>query len=99
MLDGEEQQNWRSRGWRLEGRTAKKTLVTNLGEDVSKAGIENGNSEMTSVGQDVPADGIRDRKSERQTEYTNKGNADAGRLTAGMLFEGPNGTHKGEGEG
>ena len=32
MLDEEEQAEWRNRGWRLEGRTAKKILVANLVE-------------------------------------------------------------------
>ncbi|CAD6577579.1 MAG: hypothetical protein ASARMPREDX12_008402 [Alectoria sarmentosa] len=35
MLNAEEQAKWRSRDWRLEGRTAKKTLVTNIVEDYS----------------------------------------------------------------
>ncbi len=33
MLDVEEQAEWRNRGWRLEGRTAKKILVANLVEE------------------------------------------------------------------
>lgn len=33
LLDSKEQAKWRSRGWRLEGRTAKKTLVANIVDD------------------------------------------------------------------
>ncbi|KAL9134105.1 MAG: hypothetical protein Q9175_004712 [Cornicularia normoerica] len=33
LLDMEEQAKWRSRGWWLEGRTAKKTLVANIVDD------------------------------------------------------------------
>lgn len=38
MLDTEEQAKWRNRGWRLEGRTAKKTLVANAPEEGSRNG-------------------------------------------------------------
>lgn len=40
MLNAEEQTKWRSRDWRLEGRTAKKTLVTNIVEDHSGSRTE-----------------------------------------------------------
>lgn len=35
MLDTKEQAKWRNRGWRLEGRTAKKTLLANAPEEGS----------------------------------------------------------------
>ena len=38
MLDTEEQAKWRNRGWRLEGRTAKKTLLANTPEENSMDG-------------------------------------------------------------
>ena len=40
MLNEKEQAKWRHRGWRLEGRTAKKTLVANILEDHSGGGTE-----------------------------------------------------------
>lgn len=36
MLDEDEQAEWIKRGWRLEGRTAKKTLVADIAEDEAK---------------------------------------------------------------
>lgn len=35
MLNAEEQAEWRSRNWILDGRTARKTLLTNIVEDHS----------------------------------------------------------------
>ncbi len=40
MLNEKEQAKWRHRGWRLEGRMAKKTLVANILEDYSGGGTE-----------------------------------------------------------
>lgn len=40
MLSAEEQAKWRDRGWSLEGRTAKKRLVANTGEDYWRDGTE-----------------------------------------------------------
>ena len=41
-LSVKEQAEWRKRGWRLEGRTAKKTLVANLVKDYSGDESEQG---------------------------------------------------------
>lgn len=40
MLNAKEQGKWRKRGWRLEGRKAKKTLMANIVEDHSGNGTE-----------------------------------------------------------
>lgn len=40
MLNTKEQAEWRRRGWKLEGRTAKKTLMANIVEDHARDGIE-----------------------------------------------------------
>ena len=50
MLNVEEQARWRKKGWRLEGRTAKRTLRANNVEDDSEAGTdEEKKSEVQSV--------------------------------------------------
>ena len=37
LLDDEEQAEWRKRGWKLEGRTAKKKLVADTVDDKTEA--------------------------------------------------------------
>ena len=37
MLDDKEQAEWRKRGWKLEGRTAQKTLITDIADERTEA--------------------------------------------------------------
>ena len=71
MLNTEEQAEWRNRGWTLEGRTAKKTLIADivnyhLGDESERE---------------------RKRRSDVQSTHLKEGYSEGGRLKADMLFE------------
>ena len=72
MLDEDEQAEWRKRGWRLEGRTAKKTLVTDGAEDCSGDEAEK-------------EDGGRRERSDLQPRNPGEEISEPGRLTASMI--------------
>ena len=71
MLNTEEQAEWRNRGWTLEGRTAKKTLVADIVNDHSGDESER----------------ERKRRSDVQNTHLKEGYSEGGRLKADMLFE------------
>lgn len=71
MLNPEEQAQWRSRGWTLVGRTAKKTLVPIVGGD-------DDDTRSRTEGED--------KKSKIQSGNVNDGYSEGGRLKASMLI-------------
>ena len=58
LLNSEEQAEWRSKGWALDGRTAKKTLVANM-EDGKGDCIDEKKDEVQSKGKQSYSEGGR----------------------------------------
>ena len=79
LLDTEEQAEWRNRGWRLEGRTAKKTLVA-ITENKGSMGEtkEEKEKEKEKEGKEM---------TKAESGYWSEGYSEGGRLKASMLFE------------
>lgn len=74
MLNTEEQAEWRSRGWTLVGRTAKKTLVPIVGDDDEDEDDARSRTEE------------EDEKTKIQSGDVNNGYSEGGRLKASMLI-------------
>ena len=84
-LNTEEQAEWRRRGWKLEGRTAKKALMANVVEDHARDGIkEETKSEV--------------QKNEAQGGYSEGGRLKANMLVD-MTREGSSGVKDGSSSG
>lgn len=75
LLNGEEQEQWRGRGWRLEGKVARKILINE----------ENGEQSADERSREASRKHIKKRKVQKET--SDGGSGAGGRLKANMQYE------------